>query len=57
MPNERVFEIYDAAPRAGDLRELAGLAAELERQDMPRVAAFIAEAADAYRARGIVRHG
>ena len=56
LPNERVFEIYALLrPGRATAAELRALAADLEGQGMPRVAAFIREAADAYAERGIVR--
>ena len=56
VPNERVFEIYAMLrPGRATWAELDRLADDLASQDMPRVAAFVREAADAYRARVIVR--
>src|SRR5512137_1644334 len=56
LPNDRVFEIYAMLrPGRASVGELQDLAAELRRQNMPRVAAFILEAADAYGKRGIAR--
>ncbi len=56
LPNERVFEIYALLrPGRATAAELRALAADLEGQGMPRVAAFIREAADAYAERGIAR--
>ncbi len=56
LPNDRVFDIYAMRrPGRASVAELHDLAAELRRQDMPRVAAFIAEAADAYGKRGIAK--
>jgi propanediol dehydratase small subunit len=56
LPNERVFEIYALLrPGRATAAELRALAAELEGQRMPRVAAFIREAANAYAERGIAR--
>ena len=56
LPNDRVFEIYAMLrPGRATVAELQGLAAELRRQDMPRVAAFILEAAEAYGRRGIAK--
>ncbi|MFO1284652.1 MAG: diol dehydratase small subunit [Burkholderiales bacterium] len=58
VPNERVFEIYDRLrPGRSTAAELEALAQDLAGQGLPRVAAFVREAADAYRARGIVRAG
>jgi propanediol dehydratase small subunit len=54
VSNERVFEIYECLrPGRASFAALAELARELARDGMPRVAAFVAEAAEAYRARGI----
>jgi propanediol dehydratase small subunit len=56
LPNERVFEIYALLrPGRASAAVLRALAADLEGQGMPRVAAFIREAADAYAERGISR--
>jgi propanediol dehydratase small subunit len=56
LSNERVFEIYNLLrPGRARLEELENLASELRGQGMPRVAAFIDEAAAAYRARGILK--
>ena len=56
LPNDRVFDIYAMLrPGRASVSELHDLAAELRRQDMPRVAAFIVEAADAYGTRGIAK--
>ena len=56
LPNDRVFEIYAMLrPGRATVAELDDLAAELRRQNMPRVAAFIAEAAEAYGKRGIAK--
>jgi propanediol dehydratase small subunit len=56
LPNERVFAIYEMLrPGRATVAELRALVDELQRHDMPRVAAFIAEAADAYEARGIAK--
>ena len=56
LPNERVFEIYALLrPGRATAAELRALAADLEGQGMPRVAAFIREAAEAYAERGIAR--
>jgi propanediol dehydratase small subunit len=56
LPNDRVFEIYAMLrPGRSTVAELEDLAAELRRQDMPRVAAFILEAAEAYGKRGIAK--
>lgn len=57
VPNERVFEIYDRLrPGRSTGAELEALARDLAGQGLPRVAAFVREAADAYQARGIVRN-
>jgi propanediol dehydratase small subunit len=56
LPNERVFEVYALLrPGRATAAELRALAADLEGQGMPRVAAFIREAAEAYAERGIAR--
>jgi propanediol dehydratase small subunit len=56
LPNDRVFEIYAMLrPGRASVAELQDLAAELRRQNMSRVAAFIDEAADAYGKRGIAK--
>ena len=56
LSNERVFEIYDLLrPGRATCGELTALAHDLARQEMPRLSAFISEAAEAYRARGIAR--
>jgi propanediol dehydratase small subunit len=56
LPNERVFEIYAMLrPGRATVAELRRLAAELHRQNLPRVAAFIVEAAEAYGKRGIAK--
>ncbi len=54
VSNERVLEIYELL-RPGRARydDLTRLAGELESQGMLRLAAFITEAAQAYRARGV----
>jgi propanediol dehydratase small subunit len=58
LSNERVFAIYDLLrPGRASFAELTRLARELAGQDMPRLALFVAEAAEAYRARGISRIG
>jgi propanediol dehydratase small subunit len=55
MSNERVMEIYEMLrPGRASQAQLVKLSRELAGLGMPRVAAFIAEAADAYRARGLV---
>jgi len=57
LPNERVFEIYAMLrPGRASVAELHDLAADLRRQNMSRVAAFIVEAAEAYGKRGIAKH-
>ena len=56
LPNERVFEIYNLLrPGRATVAQLQQLAGELEGQNLPRVAAFIREAATAYDRRGIAR--
>lgn len=56
LPNERVFEIYAMLrPGRATVAELRELAAELQVRNMPRVSAFILEAAEAYEARGIAQ--
>jgi propanediol dehydratase small subunit len=56
LANERVFEIYAMLrPGRATVAELRSLAADLRRQDLPRVADFIVEAAQAYEARGIAK--
>ena len=56
LPNERVFEIYNLLrPGRATVAQLRQLAGELEGQNLPRVAAFIREAAAAYDRRGIAR--
>ena len=56
LPNDRVFEIYAMLrPGRATVAELQDLAVELRRHDMPRVAAFIVEAAEAYDKRGIAK--
>jgi len=56
LSNERVFEIYELLrPGRASFAELTALASELAGAGMPRVAAFVGEAAEAYRARGILR--
>jgi propanediol dehydratase small subunit len=56
LANERVFEIYNLLrPGRATAAELRSLAAELEGQTLPRVAAFILEAAEACARRGITR--
>ncbi len=56
LPNDRVFEIYAMLrPGRATVAQLEALGAELRRQNMPRVAAFILEAADAYGRRGIAK--
>ena len=58
LPNQRVFEIYALLrPGRATVAELRSLAASLEQQDMPRVAALIVEAAAAYEKRGIAKPG
>ncbi len=56
LPNDRVFEIYAMLrPGRASVAELHDLAADLRRQNMSRVAAFIVEAAEAYDKRGIAK--
>jgi len=56
LPNERVFEIYAMLrPGRASVAQLHDLAADLRRQNMSRVAAFIVEAAEAYGKRGIAK--
>ncbi len=56
LPNERVFEIYNLLrPGRATGAQLEELANQLEGQSMPRVAAFIREAAAAYSRRGIAK--
>jgi propanediol dehydratase small subunit len=56
LPNDRVFEIYAMLrPGRASVAELHDLAADLRRQNMSRVAAFIVEAAEAYGKRGIAK--
>ena len=57
IPNERLLKIYEALrPRRSTYQELAALADELEiRYAAAANARFIREAADAYRAGGLLR--
>ena len=56
LPNDRVFEIYAMLrPGRASVAELHVLAADLRRQNMSRVAAFIVEAAEAYGKRGVAK--
>jgi len=56
LPNDRVFEIYAMLrPGRASVAELRDLAADLRRQNMSRLAAFIVEAAEAYGKRGIAK--
>lgn len=56
LPNDRVFEIYAMLrPGRASVAELHALAADLRRQNMSRVAAFIVEAAEAYGTRGVAK--
>lgn len=58
LPNERVFEIYTMLrPGRATVGDLRALAAELQRQDLRRIAAFVLEAAEAYGVRGIAKPG
>lgn len=58
LSHQEVFDIYNALrPGRATYDELIGLARRLESErHMPRTAAFIREAAEAYRRRGIVRN-
>jgi propanediol dehydratase small subunit len=56
LPNDRVFAIYAMLrPGRATVAELHDLAADLRRQNMSRVAAFIVEAAEAYGRRGVAK--
>ena len=57
MSNQQVFEVYNMLrPSRATYDELMALAGKLENeQDMPLVAAFLREAAELYRERGILR--
>ena len=56
LPNDRAFEIYAMLrPGRASVAELHDLAADLRRQNMARVAAFILEAAEAYGRRGVAK--
>jgi propanediol dehydratase small subunit len=56
MPNERLLEVYGMLrPGRATYEELSALAGELDAKRMSRVAAFVREAAEVYRARGITR--
>lgn len=57
MSNQQVVDIYNLLrPGRATYGELIALADRLEReQAMPRVAAFVREAAEAYRERGLVK--
>ena len=56
LPNDRVFAIYAMLrPGRASVAELHALAADLRRQNMSRVAAFIVEAAEAYGKRGVAK--
>lgn len=59
LSNQQVFEIYNMLrPGRATYAELASLADRLHNElNMPRVAAFIREAAEVYRERGIVKNG
>jgi propanediol dehydratase small subunit len=58
LQNERVLQIYAMLrPGRATHAELASLAGGLEGQGMPRLAAFVREAAEVYRQRGITRVG
>jgi len=49
LPNQRVFEIYAMLrPGRATAADLQSLAASLQQQNMPRVAALVLEAADSY---------
>jgi propanediol dehydratase small subunit len=58
LSTEQVFEIYNMLrPNRATYAELVALADRLQNeQDMPRLAAFVREAAEVYRARGITRN-
>lgn len=54
VPDEELLAIYTALrPGRSSTEELAQWAARLERLGAPRTAAFVREAAEAYRARGL----
>jgi propanediol dehydratase small subunit len=56
LSDERVFAIYELLrPGRASFAELTRLAGELASQNMPRLALFVGEAAEAYRSRGITR--
>ncbi len=56
VANDRVFAIYDRLrPGRATHGELMALAKTLADEQLPRLAAFVREAADAYQARGIVK--
>ena len=57
LSTEQVFEIYNMLrPNRATYGELTALANHLQNeQNMPRLAAFVREAAEVYQARGIVR--
>lgn len=56
VANDRVFAIYDRLrPGRATHGELMALARTLADEQLPRLAAFVREAADAYQARGIVK--
>jgi propanediol dehydratase small subunit len=56
LPDEQVMEVYEALrPGRSSAAELTALAASLESRGLPRCAALIAEAAQVYARRGLVR--
>ena len=57
VSNDEILALYDALrPGRATSEELVALAERLEREhDAPRTAALVREAAEVYRARGIVR--
>ncbi len=57
LSTEQVFEIYNMLrPHRATYADLTALADRLQReQNMPRLAAFVREAADVYRSRGITK--
>ncbi len=56
VANDRVFAIYERLrPGRATHAELVTLAQELAEESLPRLAAFVREAADAYAARDIVK--
>lgn len=59
LSNQELLDMYELLrPGRATYDELAAVASRLEsEQDMPRVAAFVREAASVYRARGILKQG